>query len=122
MVGQTELSRSGPIVNQILVNAKKILITTESHEVFILRADKEDHAYGRCPDCGIEVEILTLDRAVSLSGIRTGDLVRLTEEAKVHSIETATGHLLICKESLKRVNGKNREKSSDKSITTTKID
>jgi hypothetical protein len=82
------------------VNAKKILITTESHEVFILRTDMQNHAFGQCPMCGEEVEILTLDRAVSLSGIRTGQLVRMAEANTIHAIETTFGHLLICKESL----------------------
>jgi len=97
---QTELFGSGPIVNQTHVNTKKILITTESHEVFILRTDTSDHAYGHCRDCGREVEILTLDQAITYSGIRTGHLIRLTEANRVHSIETSMGHLLVCKESL----------------------
>lgn len=103
------------------MNAKKILITTESHEVFILRTDHLDHAFGHCRDCGREVEILTLDRAVSVSGIRTGELVRLAEAKKIHSIETSMGHLLICKESLDQWSNENREESSDEEIMASKI-
>jgi len=84
------------------VNAKKILITTESHEVFVLRTDRRDRAYGICGTCGREVEIVTLDRAVSLSGIRTGELVRMAENDEVHAIETSMGHILVCIESLER--------------------
>jgi hypothetical protein len=86
------------------VNAKKILITTESHEVFVLRTDRRDRAYGTCGICEREVEIVTLDQAVSLSGIRTGQLVRMAESEQIHAIETSMGHLLICKESLERAN------------------
>ena len=85
------------------MNAKKILITTESHEVFILRTDKSDHAFGHCSDCDREVEILTLDQAITQSGIPTGALVRLAEANKVHSIETSMGHLLVCKDSLENM-------------------
>ena len=69
----------------------------------MLRTDKSDHAFGHCADCGREVEILTLDQAVTQSGIPTGSLVHLTEAGKVHSIETSMGHLLICKVSLEEM-------------------
>ena len=100
------------------MNAKKILITTESHEVFVLRTDKSDHAYGHCPDCGREVEILTLDQAVTQSGIPTGSLVRLTEAKQVHSIETSMGHLLICKNSLKGMTGTQTEDEENENTRT----
>jgi hypothetical protein len=93
------------------VNAKKILITTESHEIFVLRTGERARAYGQCFDCECEVEILTLDRAVTHSGIRTGELIRMAERNKVHSIETSMGHLLICKKSL---DGHCRERREDK--------
>jgi hypothetical protein len=91
------------------LNAKKILITTESHEVFILRTDKRDHAYGKCPRCSLEVEILTLDQAISLSGLRTVELVRLIEADEIHSIETYSGHLLVCKDSLDKTAARGAE-------------
>src|SRR5690349_10244620 len=109
MVGLLLLVRSEPIVNQHLVNAKKIFITTESHEVFVLRTGQRELAFGNCRECGNEVQILTLDGAISLSGIRTAELVRLAETNTVHSIETSTGHLLICKESLENVCRERRE-------------
>ena len=82
------------------MNAKKILITTESHEIFVLRTDRRDRAYGHCRECDREVEIVTLDQAISISGIRTRDLVRMAEISEIHAIETETGHLLVCKDSL----------------------
>ena len=103
------------------MNAKKILITTESHEVFILRTDKRDHAYGLCRDCGREVEILTLDQAISLSGIRTGELVRLTEANRIHSIETSMGHLLVCKDSLDEMCANKAEEVKNESIVARKM-
>ena len=82
------------------MNAKKILITTESHEFFVLRTDRLHRAYGFCGECNREVEFVTIDQAISLSGIRTGTLVRMAENNELHAIETSTGHLLICKDSL----------------------
>jgi hypothetical protein len=91
------------------VNAKKIFITTESHEIFVLRTGESELAFGNCRNCGSEVQILTLDGAISLSGIRTAELVRMAETNEIHSIETSTGHLLICKESLEKVCRERRE-------------
>ena len=88
------------IVNQKMTGAKKILITTESHEKFILRFPGGGRAFGTCPACGREAEMLTIDQTVSLSGIKTGELVRRAEAGDVHSLETGSGHLLFCKDSV----------------------
>ncbi|HYJ89730.1 MAG TPA: hypothetical protein VEV84_00345 [Pyrinomonadaceae bacterium] len=48
------------------------------------------------------MEILSLEQAVSLTGIHTRDLVRLADEAQIHAIETETGHYLICSVSADR--------------------
>jgi len=104
------------------VNAKKILITTESHEVFILRTDKRDRAYGHCRDCDREVEILTLDQAITESGIRTGSLIRLAESNKVHSIETSMGHLLVCKDSLDGMRNTQTEDAQNENTRTKEIE
>ncbi len=104
------------------LNAKKILITTESHEVFILRTDRRDRAYGRCPSCLCEVEIVTLDQAISLSGLRTVELVRLAEADQIHSIETYSGHLLVCKDSLDRMAARHAEEDSNEKITKTRME
>jgi hypothetical protein len=102
------------------VNNKKILITTESHEIFVLRTDRRDRAYGQCGVCDREVEIVTIDQAISLSGIRTGELVRMAESDRVHAIETSTGHLLICRESLELVKDSEPEVSSNERIIQSK--
>lgn len=58
--------------------------------------------YGFCPECGKEVEMLTLDAATTNTGKRTCELVQLIENDSIHSIETESGHLLICLNSLQR--------------------
>jgi hypothetical protein len=80
---------------------KKFRITTESHEIFIVRQNgpkKTTQAF--CPTCAAEVEMLDFDSAISSSGISGRELIRRFELGEVHSIETANGHLLICKRSL----------------------
>jgi hypothetical protein len=86
-----------------MVKAKKILITTESHEVFILRTSGRLRAVGNCPSCGREVGMLTLDQAVSESGLRTSELVQMAEEGTIHTIETQSGHLIFCLGSIAEV-------------------
>jgi len=82
--------------------AKKILITTESHETFTLHINSKNGAVGFCDRCNARVEIMSLEQAVSLTGIHTRDLVRLVDTAQIHAIETNTGHYLVCSDSAKK--------------------
>jgi len=79
---------------------KKFRITTEKHEVFIVRQNGQRTVQGFCPSCSAGVEMLDFDSAISFSGISGRELIRRFELGEVHSIETANGHLLICKQSL----------------------
>ncbi len=81
-------------------NAKKILITTESREIFIMRTNGKSTVRGSCSGCQAEVEMLRLDEAVSLSGQNMRELICRVDSGLVHSIETASGHWLICGQSL----------------------
>ena len=83
-----------------MANAKKIFITTESFETFVLRVNHKGRAFGHCIRCNREVEVLSIDRAVVVSGIRTSDLMRRIEAKEIHGIETESGHILICSETL----------------------
>ena len=82
--------------------AKKIRIETESHEVFIIRVTRRSDLRGFCESCSDDTELLTVDEAVAHSGVRTIDLVADVRESKVHYLETASGHLLICARSLEK--------------------
>jgi hypothetical protein len=84
-----------------MTRAKKILITTESHEVFTLHVNSDRGAAGFCRSCDAEVEMLSLEQAVSLTHIHTRDLVRLVDATEIHAIETNTGHYLVCADSAK---------------------
>jgi hypothetical protein len=88
------------ILTHTMTNLKKILITTESHEVFIVRLAGGSNIQGFCALCAEETVLLTLDEAVSFSALHTRELLRQIECAAVHSVETASGHLLVCRRSL----------------------
>lgn len=78
---------------------KKYLITTEEHEIFIIRSENEK-IFAFCIDCQAETEFVNLDSAVNLTGIRTRELFDLNEKGKIHLLETESGFWLICKDSL----------------------
>jgi hypothetical protein len=86
------------IVNQMDEKSKKYLITIESHEVFILRRNKTFRGY--CARCETEVEMLKLDAITSEMKTTTRELFRLIEKNLVHSTESESGHLLVCRNSL----------------------
>lgn len=79
---------------------KKLLITTERHELFIVHHGSHATVRGFCPKCGDEVDMLTLDSAISISSNSGRDVIKQIAAEEIHSIEAASGHLLICKRSL----------------------
>jgi hypothetical protein len=81
--------------------AKKLLITTVSHEVFIVGVNEETAISGFCPSCDSEVEMLTLSSAARVAGLTGRHMINQIAANEVHSIETANGHLLVCRKSLK---------------------
>ena len=89
-----------PIVNQKMKNAKKVLITSATSEIFIMRRGGQRTVRGFCEICEAETEMLDLHSAVTVFGLGTRELIRQIETGAVHSGETASGHLLVCTESL----------------------
>jgi len=87
-------------------NVKKIVIRTESRETFILQTNSKGRAFGHCRECDRQVELLSLDLAVSASGIKTSELVRKIDRKEIHATETGSGHILICSESLREGDGR----------------
>lgn len=85
-----------------MTNAKKILITTEKREIFIVRRGGQNTIRGFCSNCQREVEMLTLDEAVRVGGQSSRAIVRRVEQDNLHFAETDEGHLLICAVSLEK--------------------
>ncbi len=84
---------------------KKISITSERHEILVVRSLEPDTLNGFCGECRTEREMLMLDSAVSLFDIRTKRLIELVQSGRVHTIETSDGHMLVCAWSLARMKG-----------------
>lgn len=87
--------------NQKMPIAKKILITTDSQEVVIVRKAPEGAIIAFCKNCTGDAKFLTLDNAVEVTGISGGELIGLITANSIHILETARGRLFICQESLK---------------------
>jgi hypothetical protein len=81
-------------------NTKKILIETESREVFRLRMIGPGIEQLYCESCGKVEEMLDLNSASDISGATARDLLLRVESGELHSPEDASGHLLICRRSL----------------------
>ena len=76
----------------------RILITKSIREIFIIRKIASQRE--PCPRCSADVQMVTLDEAVTLTGRSTRELMRRAAAGQIHSVETASGHLIICKRSL----------------------
>lgn len=87
-----------------MANTRKIFISTEIHEIFIVHINRRMEIRGFCNDCLAEVELLTVDEAVESSGKGTFDLLEDLRIRSIHFIDAANGHVLICKESLLKQN------------------
>jgi hypothetical protein len=82
------------------LKAKKYLITTKTREIFVVRQNTKRGFRANCMICRCETEMLSVDQAVSLSARSAREIFRHIEAATVHSLETADGHLFVCRESL----------------------
>lgn len=83
-------------------NTKKILIETESREVFRLRIIGPEIERLYCDRCEKVEEMLDLNSAADISGAAARDLLQRVESGELHSPKDASGHLLICRSSLER--------------------
>jgi hypothetical protein len=90
----------GWILKQMTTKTRRFLITTQQHEVFIVRVNSPSALHGFCPQCATEVELLTFDSAVQVSGVSGRAMIRQLATGEIHSIETANSHLLVCRNSL----------------------
>ena len=82
------------------LKTKTYLITTRKREIFIIRHNAGRGFRAACEVCRAETEMLSLDEAVTLSGRSAREIFRQIEAETVHSMETADGHLFVCRDSL----------------------
>ncbi len=79
-------------------------ITIETHEVMVIRR-RGSYPKSRCPHCGDQATMMTLDEATTVFEVSTRNLFRFIEGGELHSVETPKGTLLVCSESLSALVG-----------------
>ena len=84
----------------MMKNAKKILITCATSEIFILRHGRQKAIRGFCKICEAETEMLDLNSAVNVFCLGMREIIRQIETGAIHSTETTSGYLLVCQNSL----------------------
>jgi len=83
-------------------DSKKFLITTISREFIIVHPESRPVARQYCSVCENDVEMLTLDTAVTRTTCSTRKILSYADSGTLHGIEDLGGHLLICGVSLER--------------------
>ena len=92
-----------------MVNAKRILIESDTTETIRLRITGSQTVRSYCPDCDAIEEMLELNAAADISGTTAREIVTRVEAGELHAPEMPTGHLLICRASLESaMNADNR--------------
>lgn len=79
---------------------KQIVITAEKSETYIIRQEPSGPVRAWCGGCGEEIECLTIEQAVTLTGLSARNVFRLVEAEGIHSCETVAGQLFICPNSV----------------------
>ena len=79
---------------------KKILIESETTETVRLKINGPQTSRLYCQECDAVEEMLELNSAADVTGIPARDVLELLAKSVLHSPETTTGHLLICRASL----------------------
>jgi hypothetical protein len=77
--------------------------TTLTHEVWTVRRAAGEAAartWEWCPDCPGPAGMLTPDEAAAVAGVSPRVIREWAEAARLHSVETSDGALLICLKSL----------------------
>ena len=85
-----------------MVNAKRILIETDTTETFRVRITGSRAVRLYCRDCEATDEMLDLNAAADVLGASAREIVTRVESGELHAPEVSSGHLLICRASLER--------------------
>jgi hypothetical protein len=96
------MSIYGPIVGQMRERAKNYLITSEKHEVIVVRGGKRECGRGFCQECGGEVDLFSFDAAIGFAGISGLELARGIETGRIHSMQTSGRDFGVCGRSLEK--------------------
>jgi hypothetical protein len=79
------------------VDKKKITtITSETHEVFIVRSEGRHPIRMWCPDCAADVEMLKPEEAAAIANVSPRTIYRWIEAAQIHHCEGMGGNVVVC--------------------------
>ncbi|MGH9907900.1 MAG: helix-turn-helix domain-containing protein [Pyrinomonadaceae bacterium] len=81
---------------------KTTTITSETHEVFIVRRRAEPSIRMWCADCAAEVEMLKPEEAAAIANVSTRTIYRWIEDAQIHHCESVGGNVVVCPKQLFR--------------------
>ena len=85
------------------MDKKKITtITSETHEVLIVRRGGGDSIRMWCANCAAEVEMLKPEEAAAIASVSTRTIYRWIEAAQIHHCESAGGNVVVCPNQLFR--------------------
>lgn len=94
---------SGATEAEIHVEKKKTTtITSESHELFIVRRGAEQPIRVWCPDCAAEVDMLKPEEAAAIANVSTRTIYVWLEAGEIDHTETSEGNVLVCPKCLWR--------------------
>jgi hypothetical protein len=79
---------------------RQIVITAEKSETFVIRQEPKGRVSAWCDACAEEIECLTVEQAVTLTGLSARKIFRLVEAEGIHFCETEAGRLFICPNSI----------------------
>ena len=79
---------------------KQIVITAEKSETYVIRQQPKSTVHVWCHGCDQEIECLTVEQAVTLTGLSARRLFRMVETEGIHFSETGDGQLLVCPNSI----------------------
>ena len=79
---------------------RQIVITAEKSETFIIRQEPRGLVRAWCTPCSQQIECLTVEQALTLTGLSARRLFRLVEAEGIHFSETDDGRLFFCPNSI----------------------
>ena len=81
---------------------KTTTITSETHEVFIVKRPTEHSIRLWCAECAAEIDMLKPEEAAAFAGVNTRTIYAWLEAGQIEHTETLEGNVLVCPECLWR--------------------
>jgi hypothetical protein len=85
---------------------KKTTVSVETERILTIKRRRLE-IDGWCQGCGEQVKLVTPETASAMTGLSVRAICRMVEASEVHFLETPSGSLLICLNSLLRESGHN---------------